>query len=163
MYSDRLPIYMGGRKNTTREGPVRQWRFMIKRLIKRLTKIRYIRCAMTEQADLSALRKKPTPRMVAGIAAMIFSYIIGWPAVSGLGILSVYLHEPLILIIGGPVIYGLSHLVFILGMYLAGVAYVRVFFRWLTRIGMEKLLAWFPIAVSDPEPACSSEEPKTSR
>lgn len=136
---------------------------MFKRIIKRIAEIRYVRCAMAEQADLSAFRKKPTPRMVAGIAAMALSYIIGWPAVSGLGVLSVYLHEPLILIIGGPVIYGLSHLVFILGMYLAGVAYVGVFFRWLTRIGMEKLLVWFPVAVPEPEPACSSEEPKTSR
>jgi hypothetical protein len=136
---------------------------MIKRLVKRIIRIKYVRCAMADRADLSAFRKKPTPRMIAGIVAMAFSYIIGWPAVSGLGILSIYLHEPLILIIGGPITYGLSHLVFILGMYLAGVAYVRVFFRWLTRVCMEKLLVWFPVAVPEPEPACSSEKPKSAQ
>ena len=160
---DRPPIYMGGRKNTTREGPAGRRRFMIKRLVKRIAETSYVRCAMTEQADLSAFREKPTPRMVAGITAMALSYIIGWPAVSGLGILSIYLHEPMILVIGGPVTYGLSHLVFILGMYLAGVAYVRVFFRWLTRIGVEKLLAWFPAAVPETDPSCPPEQPKATR
>lgn len=154
---------MGEKKNTTRENPVEQWRSMIRRLIKRIAEIRYVRCAMAEKADLSAFKKKPTPRMIIGIAAMAFSYIIGWPAVAGLGALSFYMKEPLIVAIGGPTIYGLSHLVFILGMYLAGAAYTLVFFRWLTRIGMEKLLAWFPVALSEPESACSSEEPKISR
>ena len=154
---------MGGGKNTTREVPVEQWRLMIKRLVKRIAEIEYVRCAMTERADLSAFRKKPTPRMVTGIAVMAFSYIIGWPAVGGLGALSFYLNKPLIVAIGGPLVYGLSHLVFILGMYLAGAAYVLIFFRWLTRVGMEKLLKWFSITISEPEPACSSEEPKTSR
>ena len=136
---------------------------MIKRLIKRIAEIRYVRRAMAEQADLSAFRKKPTPRAVTGIAAMAFSYIIGWPAISGLGILSLYLNEPLIFVIGGPVAYGLSHLVFILGMYLAGMAYVHVFSRWLTRIGMEKLLVRFQISLPEPEPACPPEPPKTFR
>ncbi len=154
---------MGGRKNTTRATRVEQWRLMIRRLIKRIAETRFVRCAMTEQADLSAFREKPTPRMVIGITVMAFSYIIGWPAVGGLGALSFYLNKPLILAIGGPMVYGLSHLVFILGMYLAGAAYVLIFFRWLTRIGMEKLLTWFPVAISETEPACSSEEPKTSR
>ena len=136
---------------------------MIKRIIKRIVRIKYVRCAMTEQADLSAFRKKPTPRMIAGIAAMLISYIIGWPAVAGLGFLAIYLDKPLIVAIGGPVIYGLSHLVFMLGMYLAGVAYVRVFFRWFTRICMEKLLVWFPVTVPEPEAACPSEESNSSR
>ena len=136
---------------------------MIKRLVKRIIRIKYVRCAMADRADLSAFRKKPTPRMVVGIAVMAFSYIIGWPAVGGLGALSFYLKKPLILAIGGPMVYGLSHLVFMLGMYLAGAAYVLIFFRWLTRIGMEKLLAWFPVALSEPESACSSEKPKISR
>ena len=101
--------------------------------------------------------------MVIGIVVMALSYIIGWPAVAGLGALSYYMKKPLILAVGGPMVYGLSHLVFMLGMYLAGTAYMLIFFRWLTRIGMEKLLAWFPVTIAKPEPACSSEKPKTTR
>lgn len=134
---------------------------MIKRLIKRIAKTKYVCCAMAEQTDLSAFRKKPTPRMVVGIVIMALSYIIGWPAVGGLAFLSLHLNKPLILVIGGPVVYGLSHLVFILGVYLAGAVHVRVFFRWLTRIGMKKLLVWFAVAVPESELACPSKPPKT--
>jgi hypothetical protein len=44
--------------------------------------------------------------------------------------------------VGGPLTYGLSHLVFLLGMYLCGAVYSLIFLRWLTRVSMEKLLAW---------------------
>jgi hypothetical protein len=77
--------------------------------------------------------------MIVGISAIGISYIIGWPAVGLLGVVSLHLREPLIVTIGGPMTYGLSHLVFIFGMYLAGAEYARVFFRWATRVAMEKL------------------------
>jgi len=44
--------------------------------------------------------------------------------------------------VGGPLTYGLSHLVFLVGMYLSGATYSLIFLRWLTRVTMEKLLAW---------------------
>ena len=44
--------------------------------------------------------------------------------------------------VGGPFAYGLSHLVFLLGMYLSGSFYALIFLRWFTRVAMEKLLAW---------------------
>ena len=58
-----------------------------------------------------------------------------------LGLISLHLREPLIVAIGGPVTYGLSHLVFIVGMYLAGADYARVFFRWATRVAVERVIA----------------------
>ena len=62
-----------------------------------------------------------------------------------LGILSIYFDQPMIVIIGGPTAYGISHLVFLLGMYLAGARYSWIFLRWLTRITMLKLLKRYPI------------------
>ena len=78
--------------------------------------------------------------VLAGVFAIGFSFVIGWPAVAALGYLSITLHEPWIVVIGGPLFYGVSHLVFLLGMYLSGAVYSMIFFRWLTRIIMEKLL-----------------------
>jgi hypothetical protein len=49
-----------------------------------------------------------------------------------------------IAVVGGPVAYVLSHLVFLLGMYLAGAYYSYIFLRWLTRVTMLKLLKLFP-------------------
>jgi len=108
-------------------------------MLSRIAETRFVQSVMDEQADLSAFRRRPSPRMIAGISAIGISYIIGWPAVAFLGVLSLHLHEPLIAAIGGPMTYGLSHLVFILGMYLAGAEYARVFFRWATRVAVERL------------------------
>ena len=97
---------------------------------------------MEEQADLSAFKERPGPRIILGLLAIMVSYVIGWPAVAALGLLAITLHEPWVVIVGGPVTYGLSHLLFLLGMYLCGAVYSLIFLRWLTRISMEKLLAW---------------------
>lgn len=98
----------------------------------------FARSAMEQKADLASFREKPSARVVTGIVLMAFSYLIGWPAVALFGILSIYFREPLIVIIGGPAIYGTSHLVFLAGLYLAGARYSYVFFRWATRLFVEK-------------------------
>ncbi len=115
---------------------------MIRPFIQRLANKEFVRQAMEEQADLSAFKKKPSPRIIIGVAAILFSYIIGWPAVALIGVIAAKLHEPWLAAIGCPLVYGLSHLVFLCGMYLAGATYSMIFLRWLTRVGMEKLLAW---------------------
>ena len=97
---------------------------------------------MEDQADLSAFKEKPSPRIIAGLLAIMISYIIGWPAVAALGFLALKLHEPWIVVVGGPLTYGLSHLVFMLGMYLCGAVYSLIFLRWLTRVSVGKLQAW---------------------
>ncbi|QTA80125.1 Uncharacterized protein dnl_24130 [Desulfonema limicola] len=109
-------------------------------ILKKITQTEYVRSAVAEKADLSAFKEQPSMRIMAGIGVIIFSYIIGWPAVSAFGALSVYLKEPKILLIGGPLIYGLSHLVFIFGMYLAGAKYTKIFMRWATRMAVERFM-----------------------
>jgi peptidoglycan/xylan/chitin deacetylase (PgdA/CDA1 family) len=105
----------------------------------RLAVTRFVREALAEKADLKALRAKPTPRVWIGLGLVGFSYVIGWPAVGLLAGISYHLREPLIIVIGGPVTYGLSHLVFLAGSCLAGVHYVRIFLRWSTRRLVERL------------------------
>ena len=109
-------------------------------IFKKFTETRYVRSAIEDKADLSAFKKKPSARVVIGISTIAFSYVIGWPAVAALGLLSIYLEKPLIVAIGGPITYGLSHLVFILGMALAGADYTRIFLRWATRVTVEKFI-----------------------
>jgi hypothetical protein len=108
------------------------------KIIKRIAETQYVRSAIRDKADLSAFKKKPSFRELLGISAIGISYIICWPAISVLGALSVYLKKPLLLAIGGPVLYGLSHVVFLVGMYLAGAQYSKIFLRWATRIAVEK-------------------------
>ena len=115
---------------------------VIRKSILKIAGTGFVRSAIEEQADLSAFKGKPTPMVLAGVLAIGVSYLIGWPAVAALTFLSVELHEPWIAVLGCPLTYGLSHLVFLLGMYLSGAVYSLIFLRWLTRVSMVKLLAW---------------------
>jgi hypothetical protein len=110
-------------------------------ILKRIAQTDFARLAIEERADLSQFKQRPNARIIVGVSAIGVSYIIGWPAVGLLGAISVYLKEPLIVIIGGPLTYGLSHLVFIFGMYLAGAKYTKIFLRWATRVAVEKFIA----------------------
>ncbi|MDP2644722.1 MAG: hypothetical protein Q8P24_07265 [Desulfobacterales bacterium] len=110
------------------------------KLIARIAATNYVRSAIEDKADLSPFKQKPTVRIITGVLAIGFSFVICWPAISALGTLSIYLNEPLLIVIGGPVLYGLSHLVYLAGMYLAGEKYTKIFLRWLTRVTMEKLI-----------------------
>jgi len=119
----------------------RQAQEMIKtNIINRIANTDYVRSALNDKADLSAFREKPSARIIIGVLTILFSYIISWPAIGVLGAISVYLNKPLLVVIGGPLLYGFSHLVFIFGMYLAGAKYSKIFLRWATRIAVEKLL-----------------------
>ena len=113
---------------------------IIKKLANRIAKTKFARRAINDGADLRAFKEKPTAKNYLGIFLMCCSYIIGWPGVGLIGVLSIYWHEPLLIIIGGPLLLITSHLIFLVGMYLAGGKYVMVFFRWATRVTLEKLM-----------------------
>jgi hypothetical protein len=115
---------------------------VFQKIAKTLMRRDFVRKALEDGADLSAFRQRPSPRVITGIVLMAFSYVLGWPAVAFFGVLAVLLREPLVAIIGGPVIYGISHLVFLAGFYCAGAGYSLVFARWATRKGVELLMKW---------------------
>ena len=100
----------------------------------------YVQRAIKEKADLRIFREKPSVRVYVGIVIIIISYILGWPAVAFFGFLAYLLNEPLIAIIGAPTIYIFSHILLWVGIFLAGVEYSRAFFRWLTRIFVERFV-----------------------
>ena len=111
-----------------------------RKLVATISQKEFVRAAIADKADLSAFNGPPSVKVIAGVAAILGSYVIGWPAVTLLAGVAVYFEEPLIAAIGGPLIYALSHLVFLLGMYLAGAEYTWIFLRWATRVAMLKLL-----------------------
>lgn len=115
------------------------------RMVARFYRTRFAREALEGEADLALLRAKPTPRVWAGLVLVGLSYAIGWPAVGLLAWLSYLLREPLIVAIGGPLTYGLSHLIFLLGSYFAGSHYANILLRWAARRLLERL------AVTPPE------------
>ena len=111
---------------------------MITRLAKGIANTKFASRAIIDGADLSAFKEKPTAQNYAGILLICCSYIIGLPVVSLIGALSIYWHEPLLIVIGGPLLLAIAHLVFLAGMYLGGGKYMVAFFRWATRVALEK-------------------------
>lgn len=105
-----------------------------------LASVEFVKNAIDDNADMSAFREKPSAKIISGIFLIGLSYLIAWPAISVLGVLSIYYKNPLILALGGPALYGFSHLVFMGGMYLAGAKYSMVILRWGARRITEKLL-----------------------
>ncbi len=101
---------------------------------------KYCKSAIEERADLSAIREKPTLSMKVGLGLIAFSYVIGLPAVIAMGVLAVWMKKPLVAVIGGPLIYTISTLMFIIGIKMAGKKYFQVLSRWLVRVVLEKIL-----------------------
>ena len=95
-----------------------------------LLKKEFVQNSLRENVDLNCFKKRPTVQSIIGIALVLFSYMLGWPVVGILGIISLYFGKPLILIVGGPLAYGISHLVFLFGMYLAGKEYAAAILKW---------------------------------
>jgi hypothetical protein len=96
--------------------------------------------ALNENLDLNAFKEKPSSKVFLGIFLMVLSYIIGWPMIGLFGALSLYWNEPLILIVGGPLLFVVAHLAFLAGVYLAGGKYIMPFIRWATRVTLKKLI-----------------------
>jgi hypothetical protein len=113
---------------------------ILKRTALYLARTKYCKTAIEDHADLAAIREKPTPSMIAGIIMIGFSYIIGLPAVIAMSVIAVWVKKPLVAVIGGPLIYAISTIIFIIGIKLTGKTYFHIFCRWLVRIILEKIL-----------------------
>ena len=96
--------------------------------------------AVNENVDLNAFKEKPSAKVFLGIFLMVMSYIIGWPMIGLFGVLSLYWNEPLIIIVGGPLLFVVAHLAFLAGVYLAGGKYIMPFIRWVTRVTLKKII-----------------------
>ena len=116
---------------------------MIRRKISQyLAGKKFIQKVMEKPADLSEFKKRPTPRLIAGLILMAFSFIIGWPAIFALSFLAVWLQEPLIAVIGCPTTYGLSYVVFIFGAWLSRTPhYMEILARYAMQAFFRKILS----------------------
>lgn len=113
---------------------------IIKKLANCIAKSKFASKAIDDRANLSAFKGNLTAKNYVGIFLICFSYILGFPAIGLFGALSIYWNEPKLIIIGGPLLFVIAQLVFLAGMYLAGGKYLMVFFRWATRVTLEKLI-----------------------
>ena len=89
---------------------------------------------------MSALKVSPSRKFFLGVGLVLFSYVLGWPMVGLFTVLSAYFRSPVLLMLG-PVSYGVSHLVWMFGMYLAGrdcIKYTNIVLSWGLRKVVQK-------------------------
>jgi len=65
------------------------------------------------------LLRPPSTRIVVGLILLGASYVLAWPCIALLGAIAAWLRRP-VLLLGGPVLYGLSWLVFAIGLAFIG-------------------------------------------
>jgi len=107
-------------------------------MARRLARTRFGRKALSQPDGPGILKQKPTPRIYCGLALMGLSYVTGLPGLALLSYLSVKTGRPLIMAVGGPVVFGLVHIMFGVGVYLAGQNYAMAALLWATRRFLEK-------------------------
>jgi hypothetical protein len=112
---------------------------VFKSIAGRIAATAWMRNAMNNGDAQYVFREKPAMQVYVGIGLILISYVIGWPAVGMLSLIAFYTREPLILVIGGPLVYGLSHLVFLAGLYLAGKRYALALAHWASRKALARL------------------------
>ena len=98
---------------------------------------KFIRKILDDPVDLSEFKQRPTPRLIGGLVLMSLSYVIGWPIIFVLSILAVSFREPLIFVIGGPLAYAVSCVVFLIGAWMARAPH---YMNTLTRYALQSLL-----------------------
>ena len=113
---------------------------VIKKTALYFAKKEFCRAAINEHADLSIFNEKLTASVIIGLILIAFSYLIGIPAVFIVGGIAALLKKPMIGVIGIPLTYGISWLLLMLGLYLTGPKYGKVFGRWAVRVILEKIL-----------------------
>ena len=113
---------------------------IIKNTARYFARKKFCRTAIHEHADLSIFEKKLTATVIVGLILIAFSNLIGLPAVFIIGGIAAWLEKPMLAFIGMPLIYGISWLLFMLGMYLAGPKYGKALSRWAARVILEKIL-----------------------
>ena len=94
--------------------------------------------SLTKPDGLSILKQQPGTRVYVGLVAMAMSYLIGFPTLAFLSYLSFKLSKPMIIAVGGPVVLLLVHIMFGVGVYLAGKNYAVEVLQWATKRFLQK-------------------------
>ena len=105
---------------------------------RRLVQTKFGQKSLTKSDGLPVLKQQPGTRVYVGLVLMAISYLISLPALAFLGYLSVKLSKPMAIAVGGPVVFLLVHIMFGVGVYLAGQNYAVELLQWATKRFLQK-------------------------
>ena len=113
---------------------------IVKKIARYFARKEFCRAAIHEHADLSVFKEKLSTAVLAGLVLIGVSYLIGLPTAVVVGGIVVAKFNALIAAVITTMIYGVSWLLFMMGVYLAGPKYGKSLSRWAARVILEKIL-----------------------
>ena len=111
---------------------------LLRSIARRLALTKFGQKSLAKPDRLSILKQKPDTRVYVGLVFMAMSFLIGLPALAFLSYLSVKLSKPMTIAVGGPVVILLVHIMFGVGVYLAGQNYAVNVLQWATKRFLQK-------------------------
>lgn len=111
---------------------------LLRSFARRLAQTGFGQKSLTQPDGLSVFKQKPGTRVYVGLVLMGLSFLISLPALAFLSYLSVKLSRPMTIAVGGPVVILLVHIMFGLGVYLAGQNYAVTVLQWATKQFLQK-------------------------
>ena len=111
---------------------------LIRSFAHKLSQTKFGQESLTRSEGLSIFKQKPGTRVYIGLVLMAVSYVIGLPTLAFLSYLSVKFSKPMTIAVGGPALILLVHVVFGIGVYLAGQNYAVKLLQWATKQFLKK-------------------------
>ncbi len=111
---------------------------LLRSFARKLEQTKFGQKSLTKPDGLPILKQQPGARVYVGLVLLVMSFLISLPALAFLTYLSVKLTKPIIIAVGGPVVFILVHIMFGVGVYLAGKNYTMKALLWATRRFLEK-------------------------
>ncbi|MBI5524057.1 MAG: hypothetical protein HY910_15630 [Desulfarculus sp.] len=108
-------------------------RRLVARLATHLARTRYGQLVLSEDADLTALRRRPSVSLYAGLALIAVSFAMGWAALVLGGYLAMAGERTWVMAAGAVAVFVLVHIVFAAGVWLAGANYAAILLHWAAR------------------------------
>ena len=96
---------------------------LLRSFARKMAQTKFGKKSLSNPDGLSILKQQPSKRVYVGLVLMAMSFLLGLPALAFLSYLSVKLNNPMTIAFGGPAVVILVHIMFGLGVYLAGQNY----------------------------------------
>jgi len=94
--TESAPLIQSWHESEVGQKRGRFWRFLARKLASNA----YVRRAIEKEVTLDALKTSPSPKFLFGLGLVLLSYVLGWPMVGLLSVLSAYFQAPVLLMLG---------------------------------------------------------------
>ena len=111
---------------------------LLRSLARKMAQTKFGQKSLSNPDGLSILKQQPGKRVYVGLVLIVMSFLLSLPALAFLSYLTVKMSKPMTIAVGGPAVIILVHIMFGLGVYLAGQNYASKLLQWATKRFLQK-------------------------